>query len=154
MRSGNRAWIAQPQLMKFGRHGGGRHSLRFVYHQNNFPAGLAQLAGDDFVMRRQTCSGIDNKEDPVSLVDSLARLLGHFMQDALRRHRFEAAGIHHEVRFIAQPAVTIVAVSRQPGNVRDDGIPTAGQPVKKRRFPNVGATDQYKSGFHDWGICE
>jgi hypothetical protein len=109
------------------------------------------LLRNDFVLWRQPAPAIGNKKHRIGLVDRLPCLLGHFMQYPLGRKGFKTAGIDHQVGLIAQPAVTVMTVSRETGNIRHDCIAAACQAVEKRRLPNIGPPDQNKGRFH--GSC-
>lgn len=52
------------------------------------------------------------------------------MQDAGFDHRFKTTGIHHQIGLKAQPAMTIVPVTREPGDIGHNRITTAGQTVE------------------------
>ena len=45
-------------------------------------------------------------------------------------------------------AFAVVAVAREAGQVGDERVARARQPVEKRRFPHIGAPDEGNYGFH------
>ena len=70
------------------------------------------------------------------------------MQNPLGSLGLKAACINHEVRLIAQPAMTVVPVSRQAWYVRYNRVAAARQPVEQGGFTDIWSSDQHESGFH------
>ena len=84
----------------------------------------------------------------VGFVHRLPGLLGHLVQDAFLGHRLETAGIHHQIGPVAHAAVAVMAVARQPRQIRHQRIAALGQAVEQGGFADIGAADQYESRFH------
>jgi len=78
----------------------------------------------------QSLTTIDDEQHDICFIHSLQSLSGHGMQDTGFDHRFKTTGIHHQIGFEAQPAMTIVPVTREPGDIGHNRITTAGQTVE------------------------
>ena len=74
----------------------------------------------------QALARIDQKHDSVGLVYRLQGLPRHLVQDAVLGHRLETAGIHHQIGPVAHPAMAVMAVARQPRQVRNQGVAASG----------------------------
>ena len=145
-RDGNH--LAQTQFIELGQLRAGAHALGLVGHQQRRLAQAAQVIGDVVVLRRQAVARIDHEDDHIGLGHRLARLLGHFLEDARFGRRLEAAGVDDDVFAVAQPPLTIVPVARQPRKVGHDGIAAFRQPVEQRGFAHIGPPHQRDHGFH------
>jgi len=137
MRRGNRQRLAQTQLEKIGSHLGALHSLRLVDQQQNRLAGLAQLTGDECVLRRATGAAVNQEQHHVSFIHRLAALPGHLEQDAVLGDRFQPAGIHHQIRSFPYPTLPIMAVARQPRLVGDQRVAAAREAVEQGGLAHV-----------------
>src|SRR5215213_4624322 len=127
--------------MEFGYRAVGLHALGLVDRQVEPRLGFAQIACDRPVARRQAGAAVDDENHSVGFGDCLLRLPRHLDVDALRG-RLEAAGIDYEVRAAAQAPVTVVPVTRHPGQVVHDGVAAACEPVEESRLADVGPPDE------------
>src|SRR5690606_3037301 len=107
---------------------------------------------DDSVLGSQTRSAINDEKHKVGFVDCLSRLPRHLVQYAFRHGWLETTGIHYQIRFIPQSAVAIMTVSRQPGNIRNNGVAATRHPIEKARFADIGPPYQYEGGFHGFSL--
>ena len=110
---------------------------------------MAQAVSNDFVLRRQTGTAVHQKHNRIGFIDSLQGLFCHFVQNAAVHNRLETAGIDDQIRFAADFAVTIMAVTGQTGQVVHERVFGARQTVEQGRFADVGAADKRDGGFHD-----
>jgi hypothetical protein len=76
------------------------------------------------------------------------RLLGHLGQNALLRARLESAGVHHQVGALAEPAVAVVAVARQPRKIRHQRVARPRQAIEQGGLADVGPADDDQRGRH------
>ena len=111
------------------------------WNRQNAAAGLAQLAGNGDILRRNAIAAIDHEQYAVCLVHRLPRLTRHFPVHAFGGNGFQPAGINHQIRLRPDTAFAVMAISRQARQVCDDGIARTRQAVKQRRFADVGETD-------------
>ena len=132
--------------MEIGGDARALHAFGLVHQQQHRSSGLAQLGGDDAVLRRDSIASIDDEQHQIGLVHRLPRLLGHLVQDAFLGDRLQAAGIHHQIRPFADAPAPVVAVARQPRQVGHQRITAAREAVEQRGFTDVGTADQYESG--------
>ena len=91
---------------------------------------MAQTVGNDFVLRRQTGATIHQKHNRIGFIDSLQGLFCHFVQNAAVHNRLKTAGIDDQIRFAADFAVTVMAVTRQAGQVMHERVFGARQTVE------------------------
>jgi hypothetical protein len=130
VRRRDRVRVAHAQFVEIRRHRGVLHALGLVDRQHDAAPCLAQVVGDDAVLRRQAQAAIDEEDDDIRFHHGLARLLGHFGHDAVLGHRLEAAGIDHDERTIADTALAVVAVARQARQIGDERVARAGHAIE------------------------
>ena len=91
---------------------------------------MAQTVGNNFVLRRQTGAAVHQKHHCIGFIDSLQGLFCHFVQNAAVHNRLKTAGIDDQIRFAADFAVTVMAVTRQAGQVMHERVFGARQTVE------------------------
>ena len=106
-------------------------------------ADLAQLIGNDAVLRSQSLATIDQQDNTVGLIDRLQCLPCHRTPDHVLGNRLKATGINHEITFVAQTSAAIMAITGESRHIRDDGISAAREAVEKRRLADVWTADDY-----------
>ena len=74
--------------------------------------------------------------------------LRHLVQDAVLRHRLEAAGVDHEERASPTRAAPVMAIAREAREVGDERVARARQAIEQRRLADVGPADEDESGQH------
>jgi hypothetical protein len=84
------------------------------------------------VLRRQTLSGIDHKNDRIGFGHGLACLLGHFFVDTAVSGGLKATRVNHDEFVLAVFRTAIVAIAGQTCIVGDDGIAGFGDAVEQR----------------------
>jgi hypothetical protein len=99
-------------------------------------------------MGRQPLPAIHDENHDIRFSDSLPRLLGHFMQDAIFSDGFETTRIDDEKRPLTHAAFTIVAVTREARQIRHKRIARACQAVEERGFTDVRPTNERNDGLH------
>ncbi len=144
----NRERIAQPQRMELRGDHRQHHPFGLVDDEPDFAACFAQLAADDPVLVRQAGARIHHEQHGVGLVHRLARLPRHLVVNAVLRHRLETAGVDHQIRLVADAAVTVMAVARNARRIGDDGVARAREPVEQRRLADIRPADYHDGGFH------
>ena len=142
MRRRDRQRLAYAQLEKLIGDGNALHALGLVDNQQHRTPGLAQLFGDDFVLRRAALATIHQKQHDIGFVHRLPRLFGHFEHDAFFGHRLQTAGINYQEWPFAYSSAPVVTVARQPRLVRHQCIAAARESVEQRGFADVGSTNQ------------
>ena len=145
MRRGNRDGRTQTKFVEFGGDTCALHAFGFVHQQQHRTPGLAQLGGNDVVLRRQPVATVDDEQHHIRLVHRLPRLLGHLVQDAFLGHRLQTAGIHHQIGPLADAPATVVAIAGQSRQIRHQRITAAREAVEQCGFTDVGTSDQYES---------
>ena len=63
-------------------------------------------------------------------------------------YRLEPARVHDDVRLVADASAPVMPVARQAGNIGDDRIAAARQPVEKRRLADVRTADDNEGWNH------
>ena len=91
---------------------------------------MAQTVGNDFVLRRQAGAAVHQKHNRIGFIDSLQGLFCHFVQNAAVYNRLKTAGIDDQIRFAADFAMTVMAVTRQAGQVMHERVFGARQTVE------------------------
>ena len=91
---------------------------------------MAQTVGNDFILWRQTGAAIHQKHNRIGFIDSLQGLFCHFVQNAAIDNRLKTAGIDDQIRFAADFAMTVMAVTRQAGQVMHERVFGARQTVE------------------------
>jgi hypothetical protein len=81
-------------------------------------------------LRRNTCTGIDHKDNHIGLSDCLLSLFGHFFVDAIMCIRLKATRIYDDVFITTLPSLPIVAIARETRKVSDDGVATFGESIE------------------------
>ena len=97
--------------------------------------------GDEVILGREPGARIGEEHQPVSLGDRALGLGAHLRLDA-DRILDQAAGVDDDVGDRPDAPEAVLAVARQPGHVRDDGVARAGEHVEERRLADVRAADQ------------
>ena len=146
VRRRDRQRLAQPQFEEFRRHPGARHTLGLVHQQQYRLAGLAQLFGDDCILRRAAGASVDQEQHHIGFVHRLAALLGHLEHDAFLGDRLQSAGIHHQKGPVTDPAPPVMAVPGQPGQVCDQRVTAARKAIEQGGFAHIRTTDQNNGG--------
>jgi len=145
--------MAQSQLMELGN-GLGRQALGLVDGHDRTLAGDPQPLGNAPILRRQAIARIEHEDDDIALGDRGFGLCGHFLDQALGGHRLEATGVDNDVGHGADAPLAVVAITRQPREVRHQRRPRTGQPVEQGRLADVGPADQGDNRFHARGRLE
>src|SRR5207244_4560255 len=83
----------------------------------------------------------------VGLGDRLARLARHLREDAVLRDRLEAAGVDDDEGLRPEPPLPVMAIAREPRQVRHQRIARAREAVEQRRLPDVGPPHDDDGGF-------
>ena len=128
--AGNHGGLTQRQLVELCRQHSTVAALAFVYRQKHRPRALSQAVGNDFILRGNAIARIHKKHHCIGLINRLQGVFGHFMQNAAVHHRFETAGVDHQIRFTADFAVAVMAVAREAGHIGHQGIFAAGEAVE------------------------
>ena len=100
------------------------------------------------VLTGKTGTGIQHKDHHIGFGDCLLRLLGHLLEDAARCVRLETTGIDDDVLMLALTTLAVMAVTRQPCKVSDDGISRLGESIEQRRLAHIGAPYQGNNWLH------
>ena len=117
--------------MEVGSGGGRVQALGLVGDDGDLLAELAQRLRDEVIRWREPFAHIDEEQHAIGFLDGAQRLLRHQDFDAARVDD-EAAGVDDQVRNLADFAVAVVAVARQPRQVRDQRVPRAGEEIEQR----------------------
>ena len=91
------------------------------------------------ILGRNPCTGINHKNNHVSLRHCLTRLFGHFLVNATRGVRLKSTGVDDDELVFSLPGISIVSVTRQSSIVSDDGVTTFGDAIEQRRLAYVRA---------------
>ncbi len=148
MRRGDRQRFAQAQLEEFGGDLGARHAFGLVDQQQDGLAGLAQLFGDDRVLRRAAGAAVDQEHHHIGFVHRLAALLGHLEHDAFLGDRLQPAGIHHQIGSVPYPAAPVMAIAGQPRQIGDQRVAAAREAIEQGGLAHIRTTDQNNCGQH------
>ena len=128
MRGGHRTAIAEPQRGEL--EGGGRRcAVHLVDDHHDFLAVPAQVARNVPIRRRQTLPGIGNEHRNVGLDDRQHRLVGHLLVDVASLVR-QAPGVDQRHVLTGNPGPAIAAVPGQSGEVGDQCVARAAQPIE------------------------
>ena len=130
VRTGNHMRLAQRQFEKFSGQYVAITALAFVHRQIYRARTLAQAVGNDFVLRGHTIAAIHQKHHGIGFIDGLQSVFGHFVQNAAVDHRLKTAGIHHQIRLAAEPAMAVMAIAGKAGQVGDQRVFGAGKAVE------------------------
>jgi hypothetical protein len=60
----------------------------------------------------------------------------------------DSAGINHKVTALVKLALSILAVAREAGNIRNDSVPGPSEAIEQGRLAHVGATNERNDRFH------
>ena len=92
---------------------------------------MAQTVGNNFILRGQAGYGRPLKTPLHRLHQQPARsVFCHFVQNAAVHNRLKTAGIDDQIRFAADFAMTVMAVTRQAGQVMHERVFGARQTVE------------------------
>ena len=140
--------LTHAQLEEFAQQRRLDHALGLVGSQQHGLAHGAQVPGDVVVLRRQAGTDVDHEDHRISLGHGLARLLGHFLDDAAVAGGLEAARVDDDELAVPDATVTVVAVTGQPGKVSDDGVAALRHPVEQGRFADIRSANDGDDWFH------
>ena len=107
-------------------------------------ARFAQRLRDTVILRRNACSRVDNKDNGIRFFNRQLGLRRHVAHHALGPLGLKTARVDHDVRARAHLAVAVVAIK-----VRDNGIPSLGEPVVECGFPDIRTTDKRNNRKHE-----
>ncbi len=141
MRGGNRDRLAQPQGEEITTDAVVIEALGLVDHDGDRFTGATQSLCDDLVAARKPFAPVEDEQHPVRLADRQLHLLFHQHFDALPVTAYPA-GIDHHVGLRAQAPYAVLAITRQPGLIGNQGITGSGKPVEQGGFPNIGTSNQ------------
>jgi hypothetical protein len=141
--------LAQAELMELRGSGRGVQAFRLVRHDSDSLAELAQRLRDEVIGGREPLACVGEKQHAVGFLDGAQRLLRHQDLYATRVDN-ETAGIDDEIRNVADFAVTVFTIARQPGQVRDERVAGAGEEVEQGRLADVRPADQRDDRQHLW----
>ncbi|MNV73151.1 hypothetical protein D3C71_1662830 [compost metagenome] len=144
----HREHLAQAELVELGQLHALDHAFGLVGHQHAGLGEPAQVVGDVMVLRRDTGARIDDEDDHVGLGHGLLRLLGHLAVDAGGGIGLEAPGIDDDVFVLALLAIAVVAVTREPGEVRHDRVAGLRQAVEQRGFTDIRTPHEGDNWLH------
>ncbi len=147
----NRVRLTEPELVELVRRAAGCQPLRLVGGENDGPAGAAQKVGDVTVLLGQPLPGVDHEDHDIGLGDCLACLPGHFVKDAVLRHRFEPTRVDDQIGPVADPPPAIMSIAGQPGKIGDERGTRPRQAIEQRRLADIGAADENDGGKHGRG---
>ena len=139
--------------MKIGEYHAAVHPFGLIDRNPHRPLGAAKLVGDFLVERGDADTPVDHEDDRISFGDSLLGLTRHLVHDAVLGQRLETAGIDHQIRLGPQLAVTVMTIASQAGNIGDQRVTRAGQPVEKGRFTDIRPADDDNGGLHSVSIA-
>lgn len=154
MCTGNRQWLAQCQLVEFCGDHRAIHAFGLIDRQQHRAGRAAQAVGDHLILRREAAARIDHENNGIGLVDGLERLTRHFGHDAFLGHRFQTAGVHDQIRFVADTPTPVMTVARHPRHVVHQRVTCAGEPVEQSGLADVGTPDKNQSGKHVYPCCK
>ena len=140
--------LTQAQFVELRQLGAGLHAFGLIGHQHAGLAQTAQVVTDVMVLCRQAITRIHHKQHHIGFSDSLAGLLGHFLEDALGGIRLETTRVDHDVLVLTLSALTVMAVTRQTGKVCDDGVAGLCQPIEQGGFAHIGPPNKGNNWFH------
>src|SRR6478672_936091 len=116
--------------MKFGSSFRRRQTFGLVDDDPDPPTGLAQLVGDDFVLRGQARASVDDEQDRIGFVHRLPRLARHLVIDAVNGYRLEAPRVDDEIRPRSDASPAVVSITSDAGLVVHDRITASGEPIE------------------------
>ena len=124
-------------------------ALALVGDQDRRLAGAAHQIGESAIGRRGAIARIDQKQHDIGLRQSRTRLRLHPPRQGFALGVFEACGIDHLERKIAEPALAFAAVARHAGLVVDQRQPPPDQAVEQGRFADIRTADNGDGESHD-----
>lgn len=122
-------------------------AVNLVDHQQQGFGSPPQALKNGLVGGQQAVTGIDHEDDQVRFGDGQFHLARSQSGQPLLGIG-KPAGIDHHERALAQAADSIVAITRDPGHVGDQGIARTRQDIEQGGFADVGATNQGDDGKH------
>ncbi|VGP57875.1 hypothetical protein SB00098_01319 [Klebsiella quasipneumoniae subsp. quasipneumoniae] len=147
VRSGNRIDIAQAERPEVRHRLVDVDAVGFVSHQEGGLFTRAQVFSDRDVRRHQARARIDHKQHHIGLFDCQQRLLRHPGFHALFR-TINTTGIDTDEFAAFDFGPTVLTVTSQPREIRNQRITSARQAVKERGFSNVRAPDKRDHRYH------
>ena len=141
MGAGNRQRIAHAQRAELGAGQVGVDVVDLVGHQEGALVALAQVLANHLVGGAQTGTRIDHEQHGIGFFDGLQGLLGHLRVDAVFVTG-NTTGVDHDISAPLPLGLAILAITRQPREIADDGIPSSGQAVEQCGLAHVGAAHQ------------
>ena len=140
VRRGDRVRFAQSQPMKIGDRNIGVEALGFVDREEYRLAAAVCQARDELILWRHSGAAVDQDDDTVGFADRAIGLRDHQTFDFIGVFD-EAARIDDDARHIGTTRESVLAVARQPRQVRDQRVARSGHCIEQRRFPDVWSTD-------------
>ncbi len=123
-------------------------ALAFVGDEDRGLARLAHQIGEGAIGRRRAGARIDEKQHGIRLRHRRRGLRLHSPREAFALGIFEAGGIDHLERKIAEPGFALPPVARHARLVVDQRQAAADQPVEQRRFADIRPADNGDSEGH------
>ena len=148
MRGRNRVRVTDAEFIELAEQRRFGHAFSLVGRQQHLLLLRAQVASDVVILCRQATANVDDEDHRVGLGHRLARLLGHFGDDATGFVGLEAAGVDDDELAAVQLCIAVVPVAREPGEIGDDGIAALRDSVEQRRLADVGPSDERDHGLH------
>ena len=140
-RPGDRERLAHSELMEFRDRNVPIVALGLVDGEDHGLAAAAGEIGHEAILRGDSRAAVHEHDEAVGLGDGALGLRDHQALDVVRLLD-QPSGVDDDAGHPAAPRVAILAIARQPGEVRDQGIAGARQCVEERRLPHIGPTDQ------------
>ena len=141
--------LAKTERIGFQRARCAGAALALVGDQDRRLAGAAHQIGESAIGRRRAIARIDQKEHDIGLRQGRSRLRLHPPRKGFALGVFEACGIDHLERKIAEPALAFAAVARHAGLIVDQRQPPPDQAVEQGRFADIRTADNGDGESHD-----
>ena len=123
------------------------HTIGLVDHKYYRLTVNSQFNSNGLVCRSQPFAPIHEIEDDIRFLQCDPRLRDHTVV-----YRFtatpKATGINDQIIYLADTADAVFAITRQPGEIRNQSITRACKPIKQRGFTDVRTAYQGDYGFH------
>ena len=145
-RDGDR--LTEAEGVELGGGDGLVEPVDLVGGKENRLAVASEPVRDALVRAGQALSRIENQHHHVGLLDRERGLVGDEGGERITAAG-EAAGVDRHCIASLDTHVAIAPVTGQSRQVRDEGVPGAGQRVEQRGLADVGAADECERGQHD-----
>ncbi len=139
MLSGNRHGLAETQIVAFQGACLAGAPFGLVRHEDHRLAGAAQDRPEDLVQRHDALARIDHEQHHVGLCDGQLGLMAHARLKALVGDVLKTGGVDEIEIQVAKATGRKLSIPGHAGPIVDDGQPTPGQAIEKRRLPDVRA---------------